>query len=110
MAGQRPVRKRRIDPWQILRDRPTGTDRHVANFRVPHLPRGEADRRSGSVEQPASPLRGQAVEHGGAGLPDGIALQSGSMPPPIQNAENQRGRPLASVRKQGSSAGSGVGG
>ena len=110
MAGQRPVRERRVDPWQVLLDRPTGTDRHVADFRVPHLPRGEADRRSGRVEQPVSPLRSQAVEHGGAGLPDGIALLSGSMPPPIQNAENQRGRPLASIRKQGSGAGSGVGG
>ena len=57
MTGQRPVRERRIDPWQILQDRPTGTDRHVADFRVPHLPGGEADRRSGSVEQPVSTLR-----------------------------------------------------
>lgn len=100
MVGQRPVRERRIDPWQILQDCSTGTDRHVADFRVPHLSRGEADRRSGSVEQPVSTLRRQAVEHGGAGLPDGIALQRGSMPPTVQNAENQRSRPLASIRKQ----------
>ena len=110
MAGQRPVRERRVDPWQILHDRSTGTNRHVADFRIPHLPRGEAYRRSGSLEQPVTTLRRQAVEHWGAGLLDGIALQRGSMPPTVQNAENQRSRPLASIRKQGSGAGSGVGG
>jgi hypothetical protein len=78
-----------IDARQVLEHHPPGADVHVAHFRVPHDPFGQADRRAVRGEQRRGEFRAQPGHvlrrrHG-----DGVVGEGPPLAPAVENDEER---------------------
>ena len=86
-AGSDAVR----DSNQILHHDPARAEVQVADFAVPHLAVGEADRRAARLEERLRRAVPEPVPDGGPAQLDRVMRRLGSVAPAVQNDQRDRG-------------------
>ena len=83
---------RRIDPRQILQDRPPSTQVEVPNLRIAHLPGGQTDRIFGGAQDRVRPVTQQTPPGGHGGRGDRVRRWIVTDPEAIQDDEDDGSR------------------
>ena len=83
-----------VDAGQILHHQPARADVEMADLGISHLSRGQADVRSGGVQESVRTARPQAVERGRARLPDGVVGNIVAPAPAVEHDQHHRTAPL----------------
>src|SRR3954462_14729439 len=87
VGEERPVRDRAVDPHQVLEEHATGSDRQVADLRVPHLPGRQADGFPGGVERRGRKRTPETVEVRGPRELDGVSGAGRRAAPAVEDDE-----------------------
>ncbi len=91
VLGERAVPDRLVHPHQVLVEDPARADRQVADLRVPHLARRQADRLAGGLEGRVRVLAPEPVEDGRVGELDRVAGAGRSAAPAVEDDERYEG-------------------
>src|SRR6266508_97885 len=85
---ERPIRYRAVHALEVLVENAPAADRQVADLRVPHLSRRQADRLSRGVERRVRVLAPEPVEHRRVRELDGVAGPRRCAAPTVEDDEH----------------------